>query len=72
MRLIAIAAAAAIVAGTGAFAKGHSQGGTEIPGADDVGSTTVVNAQALGGAKGERPDDKGPSDENPAADEAGR
>lgn len=72
MKLTAITAAVLCVAASAALAKGHDQGNTIVPGADDVGSVTVTNAQALGGAKGKRPDDKGPSAENPAAGKAGR
>lgn len=72
MKLIAITTAVLCVAASGAVAKGHDQGNTEVPGADNVGSVTVTNAQALGGAKGNRPDDKGPSASNPAASKAGR
>ena len=72
MKLITIAATVLCVAASGAMAKGHDQGSTEAPGANDVGSTTVGSAQTLGGAKGNQPDDKGPSDSNPAAGKAGR
>ncbi|NNF89751.1 MAG: hypothetical protein HKM96_00100 [Boseongicola sp.] len=72
MKRITLAAAALCIVTTGAFSKGHDQGGTAVPGADDVGSVTVTNAQALGGAKGNRPDGKGPSANNPAASKAGR
>jgi hypothetical protein len=72
MKLFAIAAAVLCVTATGAFAKGHDQGDTVVPGAEDVGSLTVAGAQSLGGAKGNRPDDKGPSESNPAAGNAGR
>lgn len=55
---------------TGAFAKGHDQGSTEVPGMD-TGTETVAAAQSLGGRKGNRPDDKGPTD-SPAIENAGR
>lgn len=55
---------------TGAFAKGHNQGSTEVPGAD-TGTETVATSQALGGIKGNRPDDKGPTN-SPAIVNAGR
>lgn len=72
MKKILLTAAVLCVAAPAAFAKGHDQGNTAIPGAEDVGSVTVTNAQALGGARGNRPDDKGPSANNPAAEMAGR
>ena len=65
-------AAALCLAATAVFAKGHDQSGTATPGADDVGSVTVSSAQSLGGLKGNRPEDKGPSATNPAAGKAGR
>lgn len=55
---------------TGAFAKGHNQSGTDVPGMD-TGTETVAAAQSLGGIKGNRPDGKGPSD-SPAITKAGR
>jgi uncharacterized protein YdeI (BOF family) len=55
---------------TGAFAKGHNQSNTEVPGAD-TGTETVASSQSLGGIKGNRPDDKGPTD-SPAIANAGR
>ncbi|RYG89986.1 hypothetical protein EU803_15325 [Loktanella sp. IMCC34160] len=72
MKLTALSAA--ILFGTvgAAFAKGHDQGNTVVPGADDVGTVTVFSAQSLGGALGERPDDKGPAADNPAQWNAGR
>ena len=72
MKSIAITATVLCVVASGVIAKGHDQGGTDVPGADNVGSVTVSSAQSLGGAKGSRPDDKGPSESNPAADKAGR
>lgn len=72
MKLITLAAAVLCVAASSAIAKGHDQGRTDAPGANDVGSTTVGSAQSLGGAKGNRPGDKGPSANNPATDKAGR
>lgn len=58
------------VLATSAFAKGHDQGSTEVPGMD-TGMETVAAAQSLGGRKGNRPDDKGPTD-SPAIENAGR
>lgn len=55
---------------TSAFAKGHDQGSTAVPGMD-VGKETVAASQSLGGAKGNRPADKGPTD-SPAVMNAGR
>ncbi len=45
---------------TGAIAKGHDQGQTDVPG-QSVKSETVAPAHTLGGARGNRPADKGPS-----------
>ena len=72
MKLITLTATVICLTTPAAFAKGHDQGNTAVPGADDVGLVTVTNAQALGGALGERPDDKGPSTTNPAQTKAGR
>ena len=55
---------------TGAFAKGHDQGSTAVPGMN-VGTETVAASQSLGGIKGNRPDDKGPTN-SPAVINAGR
>jgi uncharacterized protein YdeI (BOF family) len=55
---------------TGAFAKGHNQSNSDVPGAD-TGVETVASSQSLGGIKGNRPDDKGPND-SPAITNAGR
>ena len=55
---------------TSAFAKGHDQGSTAVPG-ENVGTETVAASQALGGIKGNRPDDKGPTN-SPAVTKAGR
>jgi hypothetical protein len=55
---------------TGALAKGHNQSNTDVPG-ENTGKETVSSAQSLGGAKGNRPDDKGPTD-SPAVENAGR
>jgi hypothetical protein len=55
---------------TGAFAKGHDQGSTEVPGMN-TGTETVAASQSLGGLKGNRPADKGPTD-SPAVANAGR
>jgi hypothetical protein len=52
--------AALCIAGTSAFAKAHDQGQTDVPG-QNVGQETVAPAQTLGSAKGNRPDDKGPT-----------
>ncbi len=71
-RIIFTSVAALCMATTGAMAKGHDQGSTEVPGAENVGSVTVATAQALGGAKGKRPEGGGPSADNPAAGNAGR
>lgn len=70
--IILTTAAAICIAATGASAKGHDQGNTTVPGADNVGSLTVASAQSLGGALGNRPDDKGPKASNPARTNAGR
>ena len=72
MKRFAIAATALCLAATGALAKGHDQGNTTVPGAEDVGTVTVTSAQTLGEARGNRPADKGPSANNPAAGNAGR
>jgi hypothetical protein len=53
---------------TGALAKGHDQGNTEMPGTT-VGAT-VAASQSLGAIKGNRPDERGP--DNGAALVAGR
>ncbi len=58
------------IVSTGAFAKGHNQSGTAVPGMN-VGSETVAASQSLGGIKGNRPDDKGPTN-SPAITNAGR
>lgn len=55
---------------SGAFAKGHAQGTTDVPGAS-VGTETVAAAHTLGSAKGNRPADKGPTKSN-AVGKAGR
>lgn len=67
---ILMTSAVVFLAATGAFAKGHDQGQTDIPGAG-VGEQTVAGAQGLGSAKGNRPDDKGPTN-SPAVSNAGR
>lgn len=72
MKLITLAATVICLCASTAFAKGHDQGRTEVPGADNVGSTTVANAHGLGFALGERPAEKGPSANNPATGNAGR
>jgi len=59
-KLIAVAVTTALLASGAAFAKGHDQGSTTVPG-EDVGTGTVAASQTLGSAKGNRPDDKGPS-----------
>ena len=64
-----LAISASLMAG-GAIAKGHDQGQTEVPGAS-VGSETVAAAHTLGGARGNRPADKGPT-KSRAVDKAGR
>jgi hypothetical protein len=69
MRTILAISILSLVA-TGAFAKGHDQGSTAVPG-EDVGTETVAASQSLGGIKGNRPDDKGPTD-SPAVTNAGR
>ena len=58
------------VVATGAFAKGHNQGATAVPGMD-TGTETVAASQTLGSKKGNRPDDKGPTN-SPAIANAGR
>lgn len=60
-RAILIIAAAIFMIANGAFAKGHDQGQTDVPG-KSVGTETVAAAHTLGGAKGNRPADKGLSD----------
>lgn len=72
MKLMTLTAAVLCVAASGAFAKGHDQGNTAVPGAENVGSATVATAQAFGGLKGSRPDDKAPSEISPATENAGR
>ena len=58
-----LTAATLCLAASGAFAKAHNQGDTDVPGMD-VGTETVTVSQLLGGIKGQRPDDKGPSADN--------
>ena len=70
VKVAALGAALAAVAATGALAKAHNQGNTAVPG-ENVGAETVTTSQALGGLKGKRPSDKGPS-ESPAIGNAGR
>jgi len=67
---ILLAVIAISLGSTGAMAKGHDQGQTEDPGAL-VGKETVAAAQTLGGAKGKRPVDKGPT-KSDASEKAGR
>jgi hypothetical protein len=55
-----MSAAVVILTTTVSFAKGHDQGQTEQPG-DNVKSETVAPAHTLGGTRGNRPEDKGPS-----------
>lgn len=55
---------------TSAFAKGHDQSATAVPGMD-TGTETVAASHTLGGAKGNRPADKGPTN-SPAIENAGR
>lgn len=69
-RKILMTTAAVCLAATGAFAKAHDQGQTNVPG-QNVGAETVGPAQTLGGARGNRPADKGPTN-NPAVGNAGR
>ncbi|MCV2866382.1 hypothetical protein [Defluviimonas sp. WL0075] len=69
-RTILVTTAALCLAASGVLAKGHDQGQTDIPGVG-VGAQTVGPAQSLGGAKGNRPDDKGPIN-SPAIGNAGR
>ncbi len=71
-RTILTSATILLIAASAASAKGHSQGNTAIPGADDVGSVTVASAHTLGSAKGNRPEGKGPKANNPAPKNAGR
>ena len=71
MKMLTLTATLLCIAASGAFAKGHNQGDTEVPGMD-VGTGTVATAQILGGVKGNRPDDKGPMGDNPATTNAGR
>ena len=72
MNRIILTATALCLAAPVAFAKGHDQGGTPVPGADDVGSVTVTSAQSLGGLVGKRPEGKGPKATNPARTRGGR
>ena len=58
------------IAATGVFAKSHDQGSTAVPG-ENVGAETVAASQTLGSKKGNRPDDKGPTN-SPAIVNAGR
>lgn len=55
---------------TSAFAKSHDQGSTTVPGMN-VGTVTVAASHTLGGSKGNRPADKGPTN-SPAVTNAGR
>jgi hypothetical protein len=71
-RIIFTSVALLCMVTTGAVAKGHDQGNTTVPGAEDVGSFTVTVAQTLGSGKGNRPEGKGPGANNPAAGNAGR
>ena len=70
VKIAALGAAVGLVAASGAFAKAHNQGNTEVPG-QNVGTETIPTSQALGGLKGKRPADKGPT-ESPALEKAGR
>ena len=73
MTLVKAAALGTVLAAaiaTGALAKAHNQGNTAVPG-ENVGAETVTTSQALGGLKGKRPADKGPS-ASPAIENAGR
>ncbi|NNE79458.1 MAG: hypothetical protein HKN18_04215 [Silicimonas sp.] len=70
MKRTTILAIAVIMTAGSASAKGHDQGQTDVPGAS-VGSETVGPAHTLGGARGNRPDDKGPTKAR-AVDKAGR
>ena len=70
MKSITILAISATLMAGGAMAKGHDQGQTEVPGAS-VGTETVAAAHTLGGAKGNRPEGKGPT-KSSAAGKAGR
>lgn len=55
-----LAAVVATAAAPMAFAKAHNQGMTDDPG-QTVKTQTVSGAQTLGGVKGNRPDDRGPT-----------
>lgn len=70
-RMIVASATVLIMAAGMAAAKGHDQGSTDVPGMD-VGGSTVAAAHTLGGAKGNRPEDKGPKANSPATSNAGR
>ena len=70
-RMIVASATVLIMAAGMAAAKGHDQGSTEVPGME-VGSSTVAAAHTLGGAKGNRPEGKGPKANSPAKQNAGR
>lgn len=65
-----LAASVMSMLATSAFAKGHDQGSTTVPGIN-VGTETVAASQSLGGSKGNRPADKGPTN-SPAVTNAGR
>ena len=69
MNRIVVASIVAATLATGAFAKGHNQADTEVPG-QDAGATSSA-AQTLGSAKGNRPADKAPTSPGKSAS-AGR
>ena len=58
-KLATIAATGLMLASGTAFAKGHNQSNTEVPG-ENAGAETAAAAQTLGSAKGNRPADKAP------------
>lgn len=71
-RLITTTAAALLATVSIASAKAHNQGNTEVPGTN-VQEETVATSQALGGIKGNRPDNRGPgrnNGERPTRDDA--
>ena len=71
-RIILTSIVTLCIAASGAMAKGHDQGRTDVPGAEDVGTLTVFTAQSLGGSLGERPLGKGPNADNNASGNSGR
>lgn len=71
MKPVVITAALMSLAAPAAFAKGHDQSNTEVPGANVV-AETVGPAQTLGRGLDNRPEDKGPKADKPGKSRGGR